>query len=324
MLPPIIFFFPLIHKMSASSAPAIGLSNLPNQLHKTSMKRGFDFTLMIVGESGLGKSTLTNTLFNSILYPLKDPQPLTKLTPKTIQPQVITGVLSEKNVQLRLNIIDTPGFGDYINNEECTRPLIECIDSRYDHYLEQEMKPSRNKSVDSRIHCCIYFIPPSGHALRPIDIDCMKQLAEKVNLVPVIAKSDILTREELTSFKSRILEDISNNGIKVFQPTTYDFDDEATKLENSNILKAIPFAVIGSNQTINKNGVNVRGRQYPWGSIEVDNPEHSDFHLLRSLLIKTHLEELRSHTNDVLYEQYRTLKLLAMGKEQEYVPKDIK
>ena len=311
--------------MSApASAPAIGLSNLPNQLHKTSMKRGFDFTLMIVGESGLGKSTLTNTLFNSILYPLKEPQPLTKLTPKTIQPQVLTGVLSEKNVQLRLNIIDTPGFGDYINNEECTRPLIECIDSRYDHHLEQEMKPTRNKIIDTRIHACIYFIPPTGHALRPIDIDCMKQLHDKVNLVPVIAKSDILTKEELAAFKGRILEDITSNGIKVFQPTTYDFDDDATKQENLLILKAIPFAVIGSNATIKLNGKEVRGRQYPWGCIEVDNPEHSDFHLLRSLLIKTHLEELRSHTNDVLYEAYRTQKLLAMGKEQEYVPKDIK
>ena len=29
-------------------------------------------------------------------------------------------------------------------------------------------------------------------------------------------------------------------------------------------------------------GRRVRGRQYPWGFVEVDNPKHSDFALLRS------------------------------------------
>ena len=28
------------------------------QVHRKSVKRGFDFTLMVVGEAGLGKSTL--------------------------------------------------------------------------------------------------------------------------------------------------------------------------------------------------------------------------------------------------------------------------
>lgn len=33
------------------------------------MKKGFEFTLMVVGESGLGKSTLVNSLFLTDLYP---------------------------------------------------------------------------------------------------------------------------------------------------------------------------------------------------------------------------------------------------------------
>lgn len=47
----------------------VGFANLPNQVHRKSVKKGFEFTLMVVGESGLGKSTLVNSLFLTDLYP---------------------------------------------------------------------------------------------------------------------------------------------------------------------------------------------------------------------------------------------------------------
>uniref|UniRef100_A0A3Q2CCR1 Septin-type G domain-containing protein n=1 Tax=Cyprinodon variegatus TaxID=28743 RepID=A0A3Q2CCR1_CYPVA len=46
----------------------VGFATLPNQLHRKSVKKGFDFTLMVAGEFGLGKSTLVNSLFLTDLY----------------------------------------------------------------------------------------------------------------------------------------------------------------------------------------------------------------------------------------------------------------
>jgi septin 7 len=80
----------------------------------------------------------------------------------------------------------------------------------------------------------------------------------------------------------------------------------------------VPFAVVGSDSVVpTPDGRSVRGRSYPWGVIEVDNESHCDFVKLRQMLVRTHMEELREHTNDVLYENYRSEKLRTMGVEQD-------
>lgn len=198
------------------------------------------------------------------------------------------------------------------------KPILENIEARYDAYLEQENRVNRLKMTDNRVHACIYFIQPTGHALKPIDIEFMKQLHNKVNLIPVIAKADTLTEEEVDLFKRRILADIEHHGINIFQPPSYERDDDETIQENHEIISKIPFAVVGSDHVVpSPDGRQVRGRVYPWGVIEVDNEQHCDFVKLRQMLVRTHMEELREHTNDILYENYRTEKLQAMGVAQD-------
>ena len=88
--------------------------------------------------------------------------------------------------------------------------------------------------------------------------------------------------------------------------------------ENEEIISKVPFAVVGSDNFVRTpDGRQVRGRSYPWGVIEVDNEDHCDFVKLRQMIIRTHMEELREHTNDMLYENYRTEKLKAMGVSQD-------
>ena len=88
--------------------------------------------------------------------------------------------------------------------------------------------------------------------------------------------------------------------------------------EAEEIASKIPFAVVGSDKIVaTPDGRQVRGRAYPWGVVEVDNEEHCDFVKLRQMLIRTYMEELREYTNDVLYENWRTEKLLSMGVVQD-------
>jgi len=146
----------------------------------------------------------------------------------------------------------------------------------------------------------------------------MRRLHSKVNLIPVIAKADTLTDDEVIAFKKRVLSDIAHHQIQIFEPPRYELDDDETISENREIMSKIPFAIVGSNTAVKtRDGRIVRAREYPWGIIEVDNEEHCDFVKLRQMLIRTHMEELKEKTSDVLYENYRSDKLMSMGVEQD-------
>ena len=84
-------------------------------------------------------------------------------------------------------------------------PIIKYIKDQHSAYLRKELTAMRDRHIqDTRIHCCLFFINPTGHSLRPIDIIVMKKLSEVVNVVPVIAKSDSLTLEERETFKQKV------------------------------------------------------------------------------------------------------------------------
>ncbi|CDO71410.1 hypothetical protein BN946_scf184909.g4 [Trametes cinnabarina] len=52
-------------------------------------------------------------------------------------------------------------------------------------------------------------------------------------------------------------------------------------------------------------------RKFRWGTVDVLSPEHCDFAALRTAVLSTHMKLLKIRTKEVLYEKYRTEKLLA-------------
>lgn len=199
---------------------------------------------MLIGQSGLGKSTLMNTLFKSKVSRKSVLATSQEKIPKTVEIKSIShgmaqaawllapfscaflmqliyfplqcsffldvhsvfktlcyagtywpcvfADIEEKGVRMKLTVIDTPGFGDQINNENwynllsvqqhhpnlthtstlshsvlaivSWQPIMKFINDQYEAYLQEEININRKKRIpDSRVHCCIYFIPPTGH-----------------------------------------------------------------------------------------------------------------------------------------------------------------
>lgn len=293
----------------------VGFANLPNQVHRKSVKKGFEFTLMVVGESGLGKSTLVNSLFLTDLYPERVIPDAIEKQKQTVKLEASTVEIEERGVKLRLTVVDTPGFGDAIDNSDSFSAILEYIDEQYERFLRDESGLNRRNIVDNRIHCCFYFISPFGHGLKPLDVEFMKKLHSKVNIVPVIAKADCLTKKEILRLKCRIMQEIEDHGIKIYPLPDCDSDeDEDYKEQVKQLKEAVPFAVCGANTLLEVKGKKVRGRLYPWGVVEVENPEHCDFIKLRTMLI-THMQDLQEVTQEVHYENYRSERLAKGRKE---------
>ncbi|NXO38623.1 SEP11 protein, partial [Locustella ochotensis] len=189
------------------------------------------------GETGIGKSTLMDTLFNTKFEsePATHNEPGVRLKARSYE-------LQESNVRLKLTIVDTVGFGDQINKDDSYKPIVEYIDAQFEAYLQEELKIKRSlfNYHDTRIHACLYFIAPTGHSLKSLDLVTMKKLDRpvqscmwrccpvlQVNIIPIIAKADTIAKNELHKFKSKIMSELVSNGVQIYQFPT----DEETVAE---------------------------------------------------------------------------------------------
>ncbi|KAM3160041.1 Cell division control protein 10 [Lachancea thermotolerans] len=291
----------------------VGFDTITSQIEHRLLKKGFQFNIMVVGHSGLGKSTLINTLFASHLIDSATGRDISKdPISKTTEIKVSSHSLVEDRVRLNINVIDTPGFGDQVNNDKVWEPMVKYIKEQHSQYLRRELTAQRERFIpDTRVHAVLYFIQPNGKGLTQLDIASLKRLTEIANVVPVIAKADTLTMDERAEFREIIQRQFEQFDFKIYPYQSEDLTEEELEL-NESIRSIIPFAVVGSEKEISVNGELVRGRKTRWGSIVVEDINQCEFVFLREFLIRTHLQDLIETTSLVHYEGFRSRQLIAL------------
>jgi hypothetical protein len=105
-------------------------------------------------------------------------------------------------------------------------------------------------------------------SLRQIDVEFMRRMHDKVNIIPIIAKADTLTQAEVKRLKTRVMEQIRQHKIDIYQfPECDDEEDDEFKRQNEE-LKVSARLGLGL-------GVRVRVRVYVMYSTNCVTGSHS-------------------------------------------------
>ena len=279
---------------NADGKYSIGLCFLNEQIIRSFKEKKAYFTILLVGPARAGKTTFLNTLF--------DEEVINNGSQRQLPENIIAYYfeVKEDNHLVLFTVIDIPGFEKGTSDLFIWLPALKIIEGYYMAGIFKEEQCQRSNSKFPIVHCCLYFINPDEKSLSEVDIQSVEYLSTKTTLIPVISKSDSLGFEELMSFKEKIKESFSLEGIDFFGRIL----DQHVK---NDFLSKMPFALIGSNRFYrNETGKLVRGRKYKWGIAEVDNEEHCDFASLKEFLLFKYMLDIIS-AGESYYETYRSV-----------------
>ncbi|KAH7906015.1 hypothetical protein BJ138DRAFT_1016865 [Hygrophoropsis aurantiaca] len=173
------------------------------------------------------------------------------------------------------------------------------------------------------------------------EINTIRRLSARVNVLPVIARADTLTNDRLAAVKTAVRRDLADAGIG-FGIFDMDYQSHPDSPDRPNgyaspppspdsAARRLPYALVSPDCYSHSDGVVrvplsrhelvhrytpsphsppklVQGwftRNYRWGSMDVLDPAHSDFLPLRAAIFH-HMPTLQKYTREYLFEKFRS------------------
>eukprot|EP00878_Enallax_costatus_P024696 GHUV01026375.1.p1 GENE.GHUV01026375.1~~GHUV01026375.1.p1 ORF type:complete len:446 (+),score=151.46 GHUV01026375.1:39-1376(+) len=262
-------------------------------------------SFLAAGDNGVGKTTFLHQLINSyrqapgIHYKaaaadgcsmhqfVSDPESLAiRLGPIRVP---------EERLNIQLSLQDSPGVGDDINYKSFLRMLVKHLlqQQETDYKLLggniQHLGPAMAGTLKNSVTALLYFLPP--HKLKKLDIIMMAALSQLVPLIPVVGKADTMTQQEALKYRDELVAALQDadgfvgrgdSSMRPLEVNLFQFPDE--DLLNVNVTpssdKHIYFVITSDTY---QDGRPVR--VYPYGVFDAANREHSDFIVLKRLLM---------------------------------------
>lgn len=167
--------------------------------------------VMILGKTGVGKSTLINNMFNQKMAETGVGKPVTQKIRKITKPD------------FPLAIYDTPGLE--LGGENAINTLLEEVISEID-------KGIRSGDISKAIHCIWYCISTPSHRIEQAEIDFLKEFLGKTSEydVPVII---VLTQSYSKNDAKSLMKEIEKENLPIVNivpvlAENYDLDEEYT------------------------------------------------------------------------------------------------
>ena len=276
--------------------------------------KNINYNIMILGDSGLGKTSFINTFMYFKFNFLQKFEEATDVIPTTSEMIHKKAKRTEGSIEFNIDMIDTPGYGSYRNVQTWLKYITGYI---FNKIVEYKLT---HKRVDERVHCCLFFI---DSVLKQADMVALKELQKYTAIIPVIGKADTCTVDEIKNYKKIIISQLKEAEIEYFQYGEY--GPAANNGFQSFLGECPPFCVISAASRIISDSRCLYGRKYMWGTCDINNPFHSDFPLIKKYLIGKFYYLVKHITKDkteILYQDWLEYKKKKEKAKREIICKN--
>ncbi|KAF6261998.1 Septin-domain-containing protein [Scenedesmus sp. NREL 46B-D3] len=236
--------------------------------------------VMLYGESGLGKTTCIRNLIGS--WPVQRCGAAFSAVPGTK-----TSLEQFRRDPSSLRIELQPIRDNTSNLEMHFSFQVNSLKTVIHFLLKQRQRDYKDNKAGQTEACavpgtmmrhgitvCLYFVPP--HRAKPIDWIMMAAISKLVAVIPVIAKADTFTAQEMEQFRQELLQDMQ------------------ARRCCKGVERLPPFAIVSSKDLLTADEAGQPGmeggevgqpfRRYRWGTAFPLKREHSDLIILKQLL----------------------------------------
>lgn len=239
---------------------------------------------MVVGETGVGKTTLLSNLLHTPVEWHDEGGRTRGIQQKTITLRLEGESGVDAGVPFEATLVDSPGWGDTLSLRKSFRVVTRHIDTTYATALRDEQRIQRTvrrRHDEQRVGVDVVLYIFSPHRCKGVDVALLHRLRSRVAIVPILAKADTMTTAELQRFRREVSDALEAAGVSVAHP---------------------PLAVVCADYS---RGAPPSGRAYPWGTALVEaDTAHSQLPKLRRFLLTDGLLALKQ-TSQNNYEEYR-------------------
>ncbi|KAF3046261.1 hypothetical protein E8E11_008970 [Didymella keratinophila] len=199
--------------------------------------------VLVAGQAGIGKTSLIRSIVQSCddivhVDSLSPSQSLSQPPPRRLKSRrrqteqgatidiedtrVLRRRKSSIDTILERNIcfVDTPGYFGGSSEQDDMNHVVEYVESLLQqtasitHLEDGELVGVISGSGGILVDVVLYMLPPNKEITT--DIEFMQRLSAYTNVIPVIAKSETLTAQELVSLKASILARLQSTAVKPF------------------------------------------------------------------------------------------------------------
>ncbi|KAG0051429.1 hypothetical protein BGZ83_003767 [Gryganskiella cystojenkinii] len=285
--------------------------------------------LAVVGDSGVGKTLFARQFIETLPEVIhhdweerKNPSDKYDDNEDEDEDYVSTEILTERVASTMMEIpwndmdtddevparnlvfLDTPGYGSVadarINFDLFLSHMGQCFEEK-NQKISPFVEVSNNELMRSLvtgvgahrfIDVCFYLIV---HRLKPIDIEYMRMISEKANVVPILAKVDTQSQQEIYQLKASVLRTLRDQGVSIY---TFRIDyDRLIHMAESGQPGGPPFAITNkfdSPVSLLSRASSITAKD-PMDRISFE-PCANELPMLRKLVLETQITNIRQFT----------------------------